>query len=759
MNTAHPERPTDGAMSGADLLRAVWRRRWLIAAVTIALTALNIAVALMLPKLYRAEVLLQADPRGGRLVEGNVTSLPSELDGGGLAGQVDVIRSPDVALRVIASERLEDEPEFRRRLDDAEGASRGTVLRDAAEGLRGLASRILPAGLAAEFMPQPEPLRTQEHRRREDAIKILQTNLQVDYDLRGGSLRIRYVSEDPALAAAVANAVSLAYVDHQMERKLDLLRNATHWLSERLEGLRTKAVEAESRLAEFRQRHDLGSTEAPIFTQQQLADLHAQLITAIGAESEADARVRRAEAAVRGSSLGGIPEAIHSPTMRILREQEVMTSRRLAELNNDGNLRTAATVRAELAQVTRRIGEELERILGALRSEAEVARARRASIEANIARITAAAAQRESYSVQAAVLEREAVANRTVFDAAVRRMEEARTLDGLQRPDVSVISPALVPGRPYRPDLGLVAGMGSAASLLAGLGLATLIELRRRTLRSIAQGEAALGIHGIGWTPSVRLRRGAMPEDILLTEPGHLFSECLRSITVALRTAEGRGSRVILVTSALPGEGKTTLALSYARMAAAVGQSCLLVEADLRRPTFGARLGAEQRRGLSDLAGVEPARLGDVVQRDEASGVDYIVAGEVGGDPLRALDKAAFGAFLEQARDCYDTVVIDAPPILAVADGAMLVQHADVVLLVVAWDRTPVRLAARALGRMRRAGAERVAFVLSLVDAARLPRDQDERHAIEYAHRKAAPQPKPRLRVVGGGTTAGEAAP
>jgi capsular exopolysaccharide synthesis family protein len=633
------------------------------------------------------------------------------------------------------------------------------MLRDAAAWMHELARRTLPEGVSAALAPDVPPPRAAEHRRREDAIRLLQRNLQVDYDLRGASLRIRYISEDPALAASVANAVALAYVDHQMERKLDLLRNAGQWLSERLEGLRAKAVEAESRMAEFRQRHDLGTAEAPIFTQQQLADLHAQLITAIGAQSEADARVSRAEAAVGGRALGGIPEAINSPTMQVLREQEVMTSRRLAELNSDGNLRTAASVRAELAQVTRRIGEELERILGSLRTEAEVARARRASIEATIARLTAAAAQRETYSVQAAVLEREAVANRSVFDAAVRRMEEARTLDGLQRPDVAIVSPALVPARPYKPRLELVAGMGFAASFAAGLGLAMLVELRRRTLRSIAQGEAALGIHGIGWTPAVRLRRGEKPEDIVLREPGHLLSECLRSISVALRTGDGRSSRVILITSALPGEGKTTLALSYARMAAAAGQSCLLVEADLRRPTVGERLGAEQGRGLSDLIGGGSARLGEVVQRDAASGVDFIVAGEVGGDPLRALDKAAFGAFLEQARDCYTTIVIDAPPILAVADGAMLVRHADVMLLVVAWDRTPVRLAARALGRIRRAGAERVAFVLSQVDAARLPRDQDERLAIDYAYGKAAPQRRPKLRIVGsGGTTAGEAA-
>jgi capsular exopolysaccharide synthesis family protein len=751
MQTAQSEQSVHGAISGGDVLRAVWRRKWLIAAVTIVLTVMNVGVALMLPKLYRAEVLLQADPRGGRLVEGNVTSLPNELDGGGLAGQVDVIRSPDIALRVIASEGLEEQEEFSRELDREGEATLSTTLRGYVAWMVHQARQVLPGGASADFAPPPQPPLTEEYRRREDAIRILQRNLQVDYDLRGASLRIRYISEDPALAASVANAVALAYVDHQMERKLDLLRNATQWLSERLEGLRTKAVEAESRMAEFRQRHDLGTTEAPVFTQQQLADLHAQLITAIGIEAEAEARARRAEAAARANQLGGIPEAINSPTVQRLREQEVITSRRLAELNSDGNLRTASTVRAELAQVSRRINEELGRVLESLRGEAEVTRARRTSIEATIARLTSAAVQRDSYSVQAAQLEREAVANRAVFDAAVRRMEEARTLDGLQRPDVSVVSPALVPARPYKPRLELVAGLGFAGSLFAGLGLATLIELRRRTLRSLAQGETALGIHGIGWTPALRLRRGEQPEDIVLREPTHLFSECLRSITVGLRTAGGRSSRVILVTSALPAEGKTTLALSYTRMAAAAGQSCLLIEADLRRPTFNKRLGAEPHHGLSDLVGGRKPRLGEVVQRDEASGADFIVAGEDGGDPLRALDKVAFGAFIEQARDCYDTIVIDAPPILAVADGAMLVQHADVVLLVVRWDRTPVRLAAQALGRIRRAGAENVAFVLSQIDTARLPRDQDERQAIDYAYRSDAPKRQPKLRVVGGG--------
>jgi capsular exopolysaccharide synthesis family protein len=734
------------------LLSAVWRRKWLIALITIGLTFMNLAVAVLLPKVYRAEALLQMDPRAGRTIDGNitVTALAADMDGGGLGAQAEVIRSPAVALRAIEAARLLDTPEYRR-VQEGSGKSQAPWSR-AADWFRTTLLGQEPAVTAAEEVAAVS-------RRREDRVlRHFNENLQVNYDLRGGSLRIGSLSGDPVLAAATANATADAFVGQQLDRKLELLRNTGQWLDDRVGTLRARASEAEEKLAEFRQRHKLGTSQSPTFTQQQIGDLTNQLVAAISEEAETVARMRAAELAASSRRLGDLPQAVISETIRALREQEALLSRRIAELNSGGNLRTAADVRAELSEIRRYIAEEQDRILNSIRQQAAISTARRTGLETAIERLKREADERQGHAVQAELLEREAVANRAVLDASIRRSEEIRTLSGLLRPDLTIVSRARVPGQPSKPNVALVGAIGLVGSFIVGLGAALALEARKVTIRSLAQGEGALGVVGIGWLPTVRLRRRQAVHDVVVDEPDHLYSECLRSVAVALRTGDRHSSRVVLVTSATPGEGKTSFAISYGRTITSAGRTCLLIDADLRRPAIGARLQGGQHKGLAEAIGAR-ATLPDVVQTDPASGLDFIATGEGGLDPLWALDNSTFAELLEQAREHYDTIIIDAPPVLAVSDSAVLAQRADAVVVIVAWSRTPVRVAARALARLQRAGATTVGFVLSQVEVGSLPRGEDERMAIDYSYGKSALRYRPARRIdqnkllpAGGGT-------
>jgi succinoglycan biosynthesis transport protein ExoP len=720
------------------VLGVLWRRKFLIAGIVLVLLSVNIAVGLLMPRSYRAEALLQVDQRHSRVIDGNMASLAADLDEGKLASQVDLIRSPTLALRVIASTNLLETPEFARALARLDGQG-PSFQQTAAARLREALTAILPEAIAERVLPDaPRQVQLPERVREEEILRQFARRLQVSYDTRGYSLRIGYESADPVLAATVANGMARAYVEEQMRRKLDILSSAGGWLDERIEGLRVKAVEAENRLATFRQEHQLGTIQAPAFTQQQLADLHTQLITAVSDSARAGARLANAEEAARARRLADLPEAVTSPSIRTLREHEVSAQRRIAELSWGGNLRTAGDARAELTEIQRQIANEHDRILNSIRADAAVATLRRRSLEDTIARLTGEAERRETYAVQAAMLEREAVANRAVFDAAVQRTEETRTLNGLQRPDVAVVSEARVPGTPAWPKLSHIAIFGLVASLGVGIGVALFLELRRLTIRSLAQGEALLGIVGLGWVPAAKLR-GGTPDGLVLAAPRHLFAECLRSVAVSMKATFRRERQVVLVTSALPGDGKSTFAISYARTLASAGQSCLLIDADLRRRTATQRVGAPSAKGLSDLA-LSGASLDELVAVEPESGLAFIGGGAPvlsedarAADPLRILDGKAFDRLIAEARTRFDTVVIDAPPLLPLPDGVMLAQQADVTLLVGAFARTPLRAMEQAVDRLRVAGVTAVSFVLSRVEPSELRRGEVERLSMSYA--------------------------
>lgn len=741
------ERPR---LSLGDLLAAAWRRKWLTFSITFGLTLLIVGVAAVLPKSYRAEVLLQVDQRAGtRSTEGNMTSLAADLDGGGLSGQADFIRSPALALKIIASQKLLEQPEYVEELGAEEpDAARSSWAAAAKAWLQNVLVPILPEDFAKRVSTRgPYDAEAVTYLREENAVRLFQSRLQVEYDLRGSSLRIKYVSRDPALAASVANAVATAYVDQQMRRKVDLLVSASEWLNNNLDRLRANAVDSENKLTAFLQRHSLGASQEGAFTQQQLRDLHAQLMAALGQQAAADSRLRHAEDAAKARRLQDLPDVLASRTTQALREQEALVNRRVAELVSGGNMRTATDVRAELAEIRRRLGEEQERFLNSLRYEAAVARNRHNTLEAAISSVTAEAGEREKFAVQAAMMEREAAAHRAVFDSALRRKEETQTLNGLQRPDVVIVSEARTPARPYKPNLAFIGILGSLSSLAVGTSAALLLAYRKITVRSLGQGEAALGIVGLGWVPEVKLRRNGSLQDVVVQAPGHLLSECLRSTAVSVKTFYRRDKHAILVTSAVRGEGKTSFAMSYGRTIAAAGQSCLLIDADLRRPAIGARLDGA-RCGLTEAMSGQ-ATLDQVVQIDAPSGLAYISAGEGNLRSLGALGGTAFAEFLAQVRERYSTVIIDAPPLLAAPDGVLLAQQADLTLLVVRWASTPVRLAEKALSRLRLAGVTSAGFILSQVDVAQLSRADTEHHTLDY-HTSAQPtdQRRARLRVV-----------
>lgn len=722
-----------------DWLRALWRRRRMIAFIAVGLTAMDLGVGLVMPRVYRAEVLLQIEDRNNKLVDVQAFAAPVLSDGGVIKSQVDIIRSPHLARQVIRSQRLMETEEFR----DAVTPIHREALAFAVTRLPPSVAERLPERLR-RIAAQPwvaDTVRAQR-RQEEDAIRFFQKRMDVDANMQGRTIRIRFRSEDPELASSVANAMAKAYVDDQIDYKLESVRRTNAWLADQIERLRQKAKESEDRLAAFRRQHQLGTERAPAFTQQQLSELNTALINASAQHAQAMARYREAQEAARTGRVEASSEVLSSPTIQDLRRQETEVSREIAELrsvygeSNAGIVRT----RAQLRDIQARLGQEVRRILGALRSEVEVAESRRREIEGRIATFRIETDSKEPVNVQAAILAREAAVNRSVFAAVVKRAEETNAVDGLQRPDTRIVADARIPGRHYSPKLLLIALVGGLLSVVMGIALAAFLEYVNTTIRAISQGERLLGITGAGWLPSVRPSRGQLVHDLPTDSPYSPYAEALRSIAVTLKATFKRHRTVVLVSSATPSEGKTSFVLSYARSLAYAGQKCLVIDCDLRRPTVNIMLNGRTNLGLSDII-AKRAGFDQVVQVDAASNLAFIGAGEPGEDPLSILDSAMLGRIIAAARERFDTVIIDAPPLLAVSDAVMLAQYADLTLMVVAWDRTPAKAVTDAIKQLRMAGATVMSFVLSQVDVSRLANTDIETYSIGYGSGHAGRQP------------------
>ena len=280
-----------------------------------------------------------------------------------------------------------------------------------------------------------------------------------------------------------------------------------------------------------------------------------------------------------------------------------------------------------------------------------------------------------------------------------------------------VISRADVPDQPsFPPTLTIIAVAFIAGGLFSAL-IVLGLEQMDRGFRSGDQVEKATGLRSLGLVPMVKSGSGKNPANYLLRHPSSMFGESIRSLyTSILLSPDATPPRKLLVTSSQPKEGKTTIALCLGRMRALSGHSTVIVEADLRRPSVHRALGIERRPGLTELV-LGEAQLADVLVKDAESGAYVIPAGKLAPDPTEILSSKRMREILNELARHFELVVVDSPPIVAVADARLLASQVDASIMVVRWARTPREVVSLAIKQLQESGANISGIVLSLVDS------------------------------------------
>lgn len=692
---------------GITPLQVALQRKWGILAFAVIVSAITWIVVRQLPVRYTASASVMLDSRQPRVSSGE-SILPSQtIDNDLLRTRMEALRSVRLAQEVVEQLGLTTSPQFCSK----------------PESLTDHFSRLIAPLVGGARISAPSLARCQVSV--EAAAKQLATAVSFNNDSRSYVIQITAEAGDPDLAAKIANAYANRFVDRQHREITGLTDQANEWLGTHLAQLRAEVVAADAAVEEQRRGGQLNRQHGETLLGQSLSELNTQLSAATSDLTQKQSTLRGLESLAASGAVAASAPVLNSPIVQRLIDRESALAVAQADLGarfGSANPQVLANA-AQLAQVRQQIRTEVNKAVIGLRNEVQTLEARRAALAANVRDLQSQVGDQSSADMRLQDLERDAASARSRYDAAAVRLEQIRVEAATLRADVQPLVEAATPEFPTYPRTQMIVVGTFLASLGVGAGLAFALALMSRFFRDPEDVEEQTGLRVLGLFPRP-LRRRAKPQDAVVDDPTSREAEALHAVFAHLMRGHYRGDaragRALMVTSALPGEGKTSFCVALGRAATARGLSAVLVDCDLRRstmrslfPTLEQPRKAPSGRGGDDA---EPeSRFADLAV-DRSSGVHVVPAPAESRNLHAILVSAGLSHTLEQLRADYDVIIIDTPPVLAVSDALSLAPLADDVIMVVAWRVAPRSAVLAALEALRRAHVRVRGIVLSKVD-------------------------------------------
>jgi polysaccharide biosynthesis transport protein len=525
--------------------------------------------------------------------------------------------------------------------------------------------------------------------------------------LRSGKalvLNIAITWDDRARAAQLANAVADAFVVDQLDVRFESAKRASAWLSDRLVELRQQLQASEEAVTKFRNEHGLmrsGPTVA--LNDQQLSELNSKLIAARADAAEKKTRVDfLVDVAAGKKPIGSLPDSFLSTSsvMGTLRAKLADASQRAADLLARYNSRHPAVVNvdAERRDIERSMAAEMERMAATVRSEYALAKARLDAIEQAMREATGQGGLDNEDAVRLRELERTAAVNKSLFEDFLQKAKVTEEQSTFKSRDSRIITPAQPPDAPSSPRKIRTLILALFAGIALGVGASFTVETLRAGFNTPSEVEEALGIPVLASVRRIgknQLVKDGKPIQLPFY-PTHYplspFSEALRTLRSGIHMSDvDKPPKIIHVTSARPGEGKSTIAISLAISAASSGLKVALLDADLRHPSTSHFFGLDQKKGLVDLL-MGAARPEEVLISPKDIKVVVMPAGSKTLNPPDVLGSERMRLLISALEQQFDYIVIDTPPVGPVIDPAIVAKLADKTIFVVQWGATPREL-------------------------------------------------------------------
>lgn len=669
-----------------DLLGIFRRRRRIIGGTLLALVALAALYCAVCTRRYEATGTVQVQKEGtdamgleslmSSAAAGGDDALDSNID---LQTQANILQSDTLALKTIEDLHLEGTQDFK-----GHWSPIGAVL-----GLFSPKGEPDAPGAKLEDAPQ----------RRTGVLTVFSKNLKVKPVSGTRLIEIDYRNPDPKLAAAVVNKLTQVLIDYTFQTRYESTTEATKWLSGQLNDLRQESENLQTKVIDLQKQSGVYST-GTIDTQgreQAYSDVLDQLQQASAATSAAaqnrilkGAIARAAEtgdaemlSGLAGNGMVGQSQSVNDSLALIqnLRQQEASEQANLQEMETKfgpGYPKLAET-RGKIAGINHSIHQEVNRIKGRAESDYKVAQQTEAGSRQHYEQAKGKAATLNDKAVEYAIVRQEADDSRGLYEDLLKRMKSAGVLQGLRPSNITVVDAGRAPAKPKKPNIPLYMAIALGAGFFLGCCAALLVDTLDNKINSVAEVEELTGKSILGVLPVFPFK--SIEGIAVLNEAHSTYAEAMRAIrTALLLTQSGTPPKVLLVTSSIVGEGKSTTSINLAVVLAQTGRHVLLVDADLRCGTIRSRLGLPRHPGLSALlSGLQK----DVILPSVAGleGLDVIPAGATPPNPSELLDSEIMRKSLAQWREQYDFVVVDGSPVLPVTDSLALNAYVDATLL------------------------------------------------------------------------------
>ena len=714
--TTQPHAPASEDLIDLRELISIFRRRFwsLFAAGVLTFLAVVLFTLQATPK-YTATADVVLNVRQSQVVDIEAVLSGAPPDSAMVDTEVEVLRSRSLAETVVEELNLIAVPEFNASLRER-------------EGLGGFVSS-LSGGLRSLLMPGRSAALSEDERAAREYDQVVNALMEVRSIRRAGLtyvIAISATSETPSLARDIANAYAEAYLLNQLEAKFEATERANEWLNERVETLRDEVRVREEAVARYRDEAGLIDAEGATVAEQQVTDLNSQLAIQRAGLSEARARLDTVRSQIqRGVAADTIAEVLSSEVIRELRRQQAEVARELADLSGRYGPRhpQILTVNRELSDINSQIDAEITRIVASLENEVNVASQRVRSLENSLVQARSELSENNSAIVRLRELEREADASRALFESFLNRFRQTNETEGLTEADARIVARASTPLSPSSPNVILNLALGIVLAGVVGVSVIAAMEMLDNGLHTEKDVERQLGLPHIVSVP--RLKSGLMgrfsgesvdPGDYVLEKPLSSFAESFRTVRSAIRlSGVDQDTRTVAITSALPGDGKTTTSVCLGRVSALAGSKTIVVDCDLRRRLLTHAICGDAKKGLLEVLSGQ-ASLEEVIQVEEKTGLAVLPVIAPTFTPRDVFDSAAFTRILSQLRENFDLVIIDTAPVLAVADTRVIASRVDAVLLAAKWKKTPIGVVRRAISELLSVRAKVMGVVLNNVD-------------------------------------------
>jgi len=622
-----------------------------------------------------------------------------------MASQAEVVQSLKIAVRVADQLHLFANPEFNPSL-----RPRSTIDTATNWALRLLQRTGEPDSPDVTYGPMPDPAR-------DATILAVRNALHAEPLHSSRVLEVTFTAQDPVIAAAAVNNAMDLYVKDQFTAKAASVRRATMWLDQRAAALRAEVRRAEDRIGAYRAEHNFSHGMIAGLDAEKISHLNENLSRARADLATSDARLE----AARGNDGVEAQAAIAASVVPLRTSLEQVTAQLQAQSARLGtNHPELESIHRQVSQAQRAVDAEIARVVAATVQERRAAGDRVALLEGNLHTAQKEADTEAKAQIPLNGMERDAAASRAQLLAVLDRIQQTAQQHALETSEAHEISLALPPGRPSWPRTTSTMMGAAAAGVLLGLMLVHLLHLTDSTLHSGDDVRALVKLPCFALVPELTRRelRGTAIEEFVLRRPLTAFAEQIRAVRAALWLGAER-SQVVAVTAARPAEGKSVLALSLARSAALSGEKVLLIDCDMRRPSLGHRLHANDGPGLADLLRGTAGML-DVLHNDQfgapGGGMHFVPAGQPKGDTFGLFMGAEMAQLLLEARQQYALIVLDAAPVQAITEARMVSAIADATIFCIRWCATPRDVACHALELLADAHAQVAGVVLTRVD-------------------------------------------